>query len=205
MVGISSFANLVASSQLTLCSTAAAFTGKLGSIVAPLWATFTGLSFALQKPTEKFITCCIFVFSKQPYNIGDRVKVKDGEELKVIKVFLMYSVFQQVKDGILVEMEHMELITQNISNLTRSKHRGMAITVSASEEKLNEDQIGKIRDDLHKFVEVNKDCCRFIKTAGLEWIWTDNGSKKELHLKIEYKRGVSKWNPWKDFAAHPWD
>jgi hypothetical protein len=55
------------------------FTKHLSDYLTPIWTTVTGLSFALAGTVTEFITACGFVFSKQPYDIGDRVVIEDKD------------------------------------------------------------------------------------------------------------------------------
>jgi hypothetical protein len=178
--------------------TAAVFTGKLGWIVAPIWAAFTGVGFALQAPAAEFISCCGFVFSKHLYDVGDTIKLndgkdgKDGPKLTVRRMYLTYTEFWQVDTGILVEIQHTELLKMNISNLTRSKCRSipiLPITIDANTT-MNDERIKAIEKELQDFVMYGGRC-RYTKAVSLESLWMDNGQKKQLHIKIDFKEYVS--------------
>ena len=77
------------------------FSKAFAAKTTQLWTSVTGLSFAIGGTVTEFISCCIFLFVKHPYDIGDRVTV-DGHELIVKHISLMYSVFRRVdNDGII--------------------------------------------------------------------------------------------------------
>jgi predicted amino acid dehydrogenase len=108
-------------------------------------------------------------------------------------MYLTYTVFQQVNSGILVEIQHTLLITQHISNLTRSKHRSVPITIddTATETAKNDKRIKQVGDQLHEFATNKENGCWSTKTVNLESLWMDNGQKKQVHMKIEFKEDVS--------------
>ena len=77
------------------------FSPQFASKTSQLWTSFTGLAFAIGGTVTEFLSCCIFLFVKHPYDVGDRVNI-DKQELIVKHISLMYSVFQRVdNDGVL--------------------------------------------------------------------------------------------------------
>ena len=90
------------------------------SYLTPIWTTVTGLSFALSGTVTEFIAACQFVFSKQPYDVGDRVIIEE-KELIVEKVCLLYTVFHRCSDRAVEQIAHKKICDSWITNLTRSK------------------------------------------------------------------------------------
>ncbi|EUC43330.1 hypothetical protein COCMIDRAFT_28168 [Bipolaris oryzae ATCC 44560] len=105
------------------------FVKNLTSYLTPISITITGLSFALGGAVTEFITACQFVFSKQPYNVGDRVIIEE-KELIVEKVCLLYTVFNRCSDCAVEQIAHKKICDAWITNLTRSK--GLIIKEVAS-------------------------------------------------------------------------
>ncbi|KAH6852780.1 hypothetical protein B0T12DRAFT_415991 [Alternaria alternata] len=99
---------------------AAFFVKNLTSYLTPIWTTVTGLSFALSGTVTEFIAACQFVFSKQPYDVGDRVIIEE-KELIVEKVCLLYTVFHRCSDCAVEQIAHKKICDAWITNLTRSK------------------------------------------------------------------------------------
>lgn len=63
--------------------------------VVTFWGGVIGLSFAFSAVVGEFISSCVFVFAKHPYDIGDYIEAK-GKKLIVIKIFLTYTNFEEV-------------------------------------------------------------------------------------------------------------
>ncbi|CAN9306281.1 unnamed protein product [Alternaria alternata] len=99
---------------------AAFFVKNLTSYLTPIWTTVTGLSFALSGTVTESIAACQFVFSKQPYDVGDRVIIEE-KELIVEKVCLLYTVFHRCSDCAVEQIAHKKICDSWITNLTRSK------------------------------------------------------------------------------------
>ena len=74
---------------------AAFFSTTFEEKATSLWGIFTGLSFAFGGTVTEFVSCCIFLFIKHPFDVGDRVNI-DGVQLVVEHVSLMYTVFRRV-------------------------------------------------------------------------------------------------------------
>jgi hypothetical protein len=68
------------------------------------------------------------VFSKQPYDIGDRVFVQD-KDLIVDEICLLYTVFHRVSDGAIEQIAHKVICDSWITNLSRS--RSLSVKESA--------------------------------------------------------------------------
>lgn len=89
---------------------AAFFTEGFSDKVASLWSTFIGLSFAIGGTVTEFLSCCIFLFIKHPYDVGDRVEINDIQ-LIVEHVSLMYSVFRRVDTDAKTQIPHSKAYT----------------------------------------------------------------------------------------------
>jgi hypothetical protein len=108
---------------------AAFFTSRLSTYLTSIWTTVIGLSFALSATVTKFITPCGFVFSKHPYDIGNRVVIED-KDLIVNEICLLYTVFHRAFGGAIEQIAHKKICDSWITNLSRS--RGLSVKKSAT-------------------------------------------------------------------------
>jgi hypothetical protein len=109
--------------------TAAFLTNHIGSYLTPIFTTITGLSFALSGTVTEFIAACGLVFSKQPYDVGDRVVIED-KDLIVNQICLLYTVFYRASDGAIEQISHKKICDAWITNMSRS--RGLWVEESAA-------------------------------------------------------------------------
>ncbi|RII23625.1 hypothetical protein CUC08_Gglean012448 [Alternaria sp. MG1] len=154
---------------------AAFFVKNLTSYLTPIWTTVTGLSFALSGTVTEFIAACQFVFSKQPYDVGDRVIIEE-KELIVEKVCLLYTVFHRCSDCAVEQFAHKKICDSWITNLTRSK--GLFIK-----------EVASIADKTDKFTSAQleaheKGLVAFIKEETVRRRYLDvGGVKVPLHAE----------------------
>lgn len=144
---------------------AAFFTKKLSAYLTPIWTTITGLGFALGGTATEFLAACSFVFSKQPYDVGDRVVI-DGKELIVDEICLLYTEFHRPSDGVVEHISHSKICGLWIANLSRSKNLRLTAQIflpefvkDASFTRLNE-----IEKDLRSYIKSNSPCSRYLKS-----------------------------------------
>ncbi|CAD0109405.1 unnamed protein product [Aureobasidium uvarum] len=129
---------------------AAFFSKTLASKTAQLWSVLTGLAFAIGGTVTEFLGCCIFLFVKHPYDVGDRVDI-DKTELIVEHISLMYSVFRRVDNDKTVQVSHAVANTLWIENVSRSKAMKERVTLGVSAATTSAD-ISALRIELKEFV-----------------------------------------------------
>jgi hypothetical protein len=101
------------------------FTSNLNDYLTPLWATFAGLSFAFSGTAQEYLAACTFVFSQQPYGVGDRVVLEGYGTLPLIvdEIHLGYTTFRNNDNGRASQIRHRQLCTKRVENLSRSDIR----------------------------------------------------------------------------------
>jgi small-conductance mechanosensitive channel len=147
-----------------LTKSAAFFTKNLTSYLTPIWTTVTGLSFALSGTVTEFITACSFVFSKQPYDIGDRVVIEE-KDLIVDEICLLYTVFHRRSDGAVEQIAHQKVSDAWITNLSRSKSLSVkeAVTIPDSIVTVSQADLDKHQEELRKHINENPVRSRYLK------------------------------------------
>ena len=165
---------------------AAFFSASLVKNTTQLWSTFTGLGFAIGGTVTEFLACCIFLFVKHPYDVGDRVDV-DGKELVVSHISLMYTVFRRVDSEKFVQISHSVLTTLWVENVTRSQAMKEQIIFKVSADTSAED-IANLRGELLKFVNAPDNKRDFQPDLNIELISV--GDLKQLELRVEIKTKV---------------
>jgi len=126
------------------------FSKTFESKTTQLWTTFTGLAFAIGGTVTEFLACCIFIFIKHPYDVGDRVDIT-GYELVVEHISLMYSVFRRVDSDKTVQIPHAIANTLWIENVSRSKQMKERMSINVSAATTFEDVLA-LRSELSSFV-----------------------------------------------------
>jgi small-conductance mechanosensitive channel len=129
---------------------AAFFSPDFSSKITSLWTTFTGLAFAIGGTVTEFLGCCIFLFIKHPYDVGDRVSINDVQ-LVVEHISLMYSVFKRVDSDSTVQIPHNIANTLWIENISRSRAMKERLKLSVAATTSNDDILA-LRGELQKFV-----------------------------------------------------
>lgn len=133
---------------------AAFFSPDFSAKVTSLWTTFTGLAFAIGGTVTEFLGCCIFLFIKHPYDVGDRVDINDVQ-LVVEHISLMYSVFKRVDSDKTVQIPHNIANTLWIENVSRSKAMKERLKLSVAATTSNEDILA-LRGELQRFVTADE-------------------------------------------------
>lgn len=163
----------------------------------------------------EFVACCIFIFVKHPYDVGDRVDIASGPpatpaasaisgfsgsssaapppspgttELVVTHISLTYSVFRRVDSDKTVQIPHSMAAGMWIENVSRSRSmkERLALFVSAS---TSTEDILALRRELEAFVgspEMKRD---FL--PGVEIELRSVGDMKALELRVEVRHKVS--------------
>ncbi|KAK3717388.1 hypothetical protein LTR37_005777 [Vermiconidia calcicola] len=164
---------------------AAFFSPSFSDKVTSLWTTFTGLAFAIGGTVTEFLSCCIFLFIKHPYDVGDRVDI-NNVELVAEHISLMYSVFRRVDSDKTVQIPHNIANTLWIENVSRSKAMKERLTLSVAATTTNEDILA-LRGELQKFVTADENRRDFQSEFDIELISVGNLLKLDLQVEIRHK------------------
>lgn len=167
---------------------AAFFSKTLASKTTQLWSTFTGLSFAIGGTVTEFLSCCIFLFIKHAYDVGDRVDI-DKNELIVEHISLMYTVFRRVDSDKTVQIPHTVANGLWIDNISRSRAMKERLTIAVSVETSSADILA-LRGELEKFVQASENKRDFQHEFDIELLSV--GDMKQLELRVEIRHKVSK-------------
>lgn len=84
-----------------------------------------GLSFAVGRTFNHFLTGCVFVFFDHPFDIGDRVEVYNNRSTQSVSLVvkrqsLLYTVFRRVDNLSDLQIANDQLSQRRIENITRS-------------------------------------------------------------------------------------
>lgn len=166
-------------SVLLLTPAAAFFTKKLSAYLTPIWTSITGLGFALGGTATEFLAACSFVFSKQPYDVGDRVVI-EGKELIVDEICLLYSEFHRPSDGVVEHISHGKACGLWIANLSRSKNLRLTAQIFLPEFVKNTSftRLNEIEEDLRSYIKSKPPCSRYLKND-------------DVSLSVEYSEDKS--------------
>lgn len=163
------------------------FSEAFASRATQLWTTFTGLAFAIGGTVTEFLACIIFLFVKHPYDVGDRVDIKDVQ-LVVERISLMYSVFRRIDSDKTVQIPHNIANTLWIENVSRSKSMKEQYNFSVCAATSNADILA-LRAELEKFVQAPENKRDFQNDIDMELIGV--GDLKQLDLRVEIRHKVS--------------
>jgi len=172
------------------------FVKNPSSYLAPVWATFAGLSFAVQGPVKSFTDACIFVFSQHPYDVGDWVIWGKEKDLKLIvsEVRLLKTTFTCAESGKIVHIPHTEICTGYIENLSRTKTSLLRSFVLHSEEKLDKchkEAIDKFREEKLKDLWRSDDkraIFRYHQFPDISIVPIKSEDLSEKGIRVDFKR-----------------
>ncbi|KAF7195002.1 Mechanosensitive ion channel protein Msy1 [Pseudocercospora fuligena] len=164
------------------------FSKAFAAKTAQLWTSFTGLAFAIGGTVTEFLSCCIFLFVKHPYDVGDRVTI-EHQELIVKHISLMYSVFQRVDNDGVVQIPHNVANNLWIENVTRSRQMKERLHINVAATTKMEDIVA-LRSEMEKFIAAPENRRDFQPDFDIEL--TSVGDMKSLELRVEV-RHKSNW------------
>jgi small-conductance mechanosensitive channel len=167
---------------------AAFFSKTLASKTAQLWSVLTGLAFAIGGTVTEFLGCCIFLFVKHPYDVGDRVDI-DKTELIVEHISLMYSVFRRVDNDKTVQISHAVANALWIENVSRSKAMKERITLGVSAGTSSAD-VKALRVELEEFVRATDNARDYQSGIDVEVVGIGNLDRLDLMVEIRHKVSV---------------
>ncbi|KAI5206122.1 hypothetical protein E4T39_02602 [Aureobasidium subglaciale] len=168
---------------------AAFFSKTLATKTAQLWSVLTGLAFAIGGTVTEFLGCCIFLFVKHPYDVGDRVDI-DKTELIVEHISLMYSVFRRVDNDKTVQISHVVANGHWIENVSRSKAMKERITLTVSATTTSAD-LNALRVELEEFVRAPDNARDYQAGLDVEVVGVGNLNHLELMIEIKHKSNFS--------------
>ncbi len=168
---------------------AAFFSPDFSTKITSLWTTFTGLAFAIGGTVTEFLSCCIFLFIKHPYDVGDRVDINEVQ-LIVEHISLMYSVFRRVDSDKTVQIPHNIANTLWVENISRSRSMKERLVLSVAATTSNEDILA-LRSELQKFVTADDNRRDFRPEFDIELISLGNMQKLDLQVEIRHKSNFS--------------
>ncbi|KAI5239333.1 hypothetical protein E4T43_06805 [Aureobasidium subglaciale] len=168
---------------------AAFFSKTLATKTAQLWSVLTGLAFAIGGTVTEFLGCCIFLFVKHPYDVGDRVDI-DKTELIVEHISLMYSVFRRVDNDKTVQISHIVANGHWIENVSRSKAMKERITLTVSAATTSAD-LNALRVELEEFVRAPDNARDYQPGLDVEVVGVGNLNHLELMIEIKHKSNFS--------------
>jgi hypothetical protein len=117
----------------------------------------------------EFIAACGFVFSKQPYDIGDRVMIED-KDLIVDRICLLYTIFHRASDGAIEQIAHKKIADSWITNLSRS--RGLSVKESANipggTDQIPRSTLDNYHAALKEFIEISPVRSRYLDVNNLQ-------------------------------------
>jgi small-conductance mechanosensitive channel len=168
---------------------AAVFSPTFQAKSTTLWSTFTGLAFAIGGTVTEFLSCCIFLFIKHPYDVGDRVDI-NNVELIVERISLMYSVFRRVDSNTSIQLPHNIANTLWIENVSRSGSMKERISICVSAATTMEDVL-TLRSELMKFVSAPENRRDYQPDLDVELRNLNDLTKLELRVEIRHKSNFS--------------
>lgn len=162
---------------------AAFFSPAFAAKTTQLWTTFTGLASAIGGTVTEFLSCCIFLFLKHPYDVGDRVNINE-QELIVERISLMYSVFRRVDTNSTLQIPHNIANSLWIENISRSQAMRERLTIAVAATTTQEDILA-LRGELQKFVAADENRRDYQQEFDIELRGV--GDLKQLDLRVEIR------------------
>ncbi|TKX20648.1 putative MscS family protein [Elsinoe australis] len=150
------------------------------------------LSFVFAGTAQEVLGSCIFLFSKHPFDIGDRVEITK-EQLIVDHISLLFTVFRRVTGencGRLVQIPNIVLNGLWIENVTRSKAMKEQLSLMISYNTSFED-IQLLKNELLTFVRDKENSRDYQPDLEVEVLGTSDLSKLELRVEIQHKSNYS--------------
>ncbi|RMZ77042.1 hypothetical protein DV738_g4632, partial [Chaetothyriales sp. CBS 135597] len=133
------------------------FVAFLNSSFATTLATagtaLLSLSFVFSVSAQEVLGSCIFLFVKHPFDVGDRVDIKDVQ-YTVERISLLYTMFKSVQQNKRTQVPNIVLNTLWIDNVSRSKAMREIISIYVSFDTTMED-LELLKSEMMAFVKEN--------------------------------------------------
>lgn len=145
-------------------------------------------AFSFGQTVGEFNAACIQVFIKHPFDVGDRINMKD-QEYEVVRISLLYTVFRRIDTDAIVQVANSIVGTLFIDNISRSramKERYQFSVDAATEFKALE----LLRVELEEFVRAPENSRDYQSDVDIQLLSV--GDLKQLDLRVEI-RHKSNW------------
>lgn len=143
------------------------------------------MSFVFAVTCQEVLGSCIFLFVKHPYDIGDRIDLKD-DQLTVEHISLLYTIFKRVQNGKMVQIPNIVLNSVWIENVSRSKYMREQLSIFCHFDTTIED-IEALRQQMIDFVTDAKNSRDFQPDIDIEVVGIAEMNKMELRIECKHK------------------
>ncbi|PVH83590.1 hypothetical protein DL98DRAFT_615987 [Cadophora sp. DSE1049] len=157
------------------------------SFVTTLATTGTALlslSFVFATTAQEVLGSCIFLFSKHPFDVGDRVDI-NNDQLTVTHISLLFTIFKRVSNHRTVQIPNNILNSLWVENVSRSEQMREQVSIFVSFS-TSFDDIQTLQNEMRDFVQENSR--EFSQGADIQLLGTAEMNKLELRLEICHKR-----------------
>jgi hypothetical protein len=148
-----------------------------------------GLSFAVGRTFNHFLTGCVFVFFDHPFDIGDRVEIYNpgstvGTAAIVKRQSLLYTVFRRVDNFTDLQISNERLAFKRIENFSRVgiNRQGLSLLVDVT---TSFKDIARLRTELEDFLKSDENK-RDYDPATLALSITNLYDLNKMELKIAF-------------------
>jgi small-conductance mechanosensitive channel len=143
------------------------------------------MSFVFAVTCQEVLGSCIFLFVKHPYDIGDRIDLKD-DQLTVEHISLLFTVFKRVQNGKMVQIPNISLNSLWIENISRSMSMREQLSIFCHFDTTIED-IEALRQEMIDFVTDSKNSRDFQPDIDIEVVGIAEMNKMELRIECKHK------------------
>ncbi|KAH9203848.1 Mechanosensitive ion channel-domain-containing protein [Leptodontidium sp. 2 PMI_412] len=157
------------------------------SFVTTLATTGTALlslSFVFATTAQEVLGSCVFLFSKHPFDVGDRVDI-NNDQLIVTHISLLFTIFKRVSNHRTVQIPNNILNSLWVENVSRSEQMREQVSIFVSFS-TSFDDIQTLQTEMRDFVQEHSR--EFSQGADIQLLGTAEMNKLELRLEICHKR-----------------
>jgi small-conductance mechanosensitive channel len=150
-----------------------------------------GLSFAVGRVFNHYLSGCVFVFFDHPFDVGDRVEVynmasSNSVSLIVVRQSLLYTIFRRVDNGTEMQIANERLAQKRIENVTRSGANKQALSITVDFRTTFKD-LSFLRTELEAFLTHPDNRRDYLPGLGLSIVAVHDLSKMELRCAFTHK------------------
>lgn len=160
---------------------------SFSTTLATAGAALLSMSFAFATTVQEVLASCIFLFVKHPYDVGNRIDIKD-DQLTVEHISLLFSVFKRVDSHRIVQIPHIVLNQCWIDNVSRSKTMREQIKIYINFDTTLED-INLLKNEMRAFVLDKENSREFFPEVEIEVTGIAEMNKLELKVELRHKVG----------------
>ncbi|RMZ28410.1 hypothetical protein D0859_07502 [Hortaea werneckii] len=146
------------------------------------------LSFVFSATCQEVLGSCIFVFVKHPYDVSDRVDLKD-DQFVVEHISLLFTIFRRISGqniGRTVQIPNLVLNSLWIENVSRSNAMSEQLQVDVSFDTTFDD-LQILKNQLTTFVTDKDNSRDFQPEVEVQILGTTDQSKLSLQVEIKHK------------------